>query len=300
VAAVTDGVRVVVVEREGRCVGLLPLQSVKSAWSWLGLWEPVGGGMTDYFGLVSPADSTLKVSEILQRAGLGALFYSHLDATQASIFNVSSRAQSRIGLRIRLGDQAGAYWESLAQRDKKLVSDTARRDRKLQQEHGAVSFEYQSSQAPADLERLIVLKNAQYDRTGKAAPLQVDSNVALLRRILAVRDPACTPILSVLRVGDRVVAAHFGLRCHQTLHFWFPVYDADFKAYAPGRILLRRVIEAAWSDGVRLIDRGEGDTPAKRDFANEEHLFLTDVAAGPGWRGWAARAGFALHWRTTP
>lgn len=298
VARVNPSVRVLVAAVGDQSVGFLPIQRLEGDWSWLGLWEPVGGHMTDYFGLVSAADAHLQVPALLQQAGIGALYFSHLDETQAPGFSLTPQAHARTGLRIRLGDEPGAYWDSLAQRDKKLVSDTARRERKLLQEHGPLEFEYQSSQPAADLERLIVMKNEQYDRTGKSAPLQIAANIALLRDLLAVRDPACSPLLSVLRRGERLVAAHFGLRCHQTLHFWFPVYDTEFKAYAPGRILLRHVIDAAWADGVRLIDRGEGDTPAKRDFANEEHLFHTDIVRHPGVRGWMARLGMALHWRT--
>src|SRR5262249_25561191 len=71
----------------------------------------------------------------------------------------------------------------------------------------------------------------------------------------------------------KLVAAHFGLRCFEVLHFWFPAYAKEFSAYSPGRILYRHVIRDGSQQGIRVLDRGEGDTPAKRDFANAEHTY---------------------------
>jgi CelD/BcsL family acetyltransferase involved in cellulose biosynthesis len=94
-----------------------------------------------------------------------------------------------------------------------------------------------------------------------------------------------------------MVAAHFGLRCHETLHYWFPVYDPAYSTYAPGRILFRHVLEAIVQRGVTLIDRGEGDTQAKRDFANREHYFYRGLWNAGGAGALPARAALALIWR---
>ncbi len=48
------------------------------------------------------------------------------------------------------------------------------------------------------------------------------------------------------------------------LHWWFPVYDPQFAAFAPGWILLRELTVAAPSLGVTRIDLGRGDDEYKR------------------------------------
>lgn len=64
----------------------------------------------------------------------------------------------------------------------------------------------------------------------------------LLARLLLSRDANCQPRLSVLRCEGRLVASHFGLQCGPMLHYWFPVYDNQFSAYSPGRILYRHIL----------------------------------------------------------
>jgi hypothetical protein len=55
-------------------------------------------------------------------------------------------------------------------------------------------------------------------------------------------------------------------------------------------------MEAASSCGITLLDRGEGDTKAKRDFANDEHLFYMGVWY-TGFRGLIGRLALATSWR---
>lgn len=296
-AVQATGVRVIIVflKRGLSITGVLALMPQKSLAGLLGVYEPVGGEMTDYFGLIAVPWVKVSINDLLLRSGIGCVVFNHLDETQ---FEFGLHGENpRIGLRTRIQGTGGEHWEALRSKDKKLVSDTERRERKLQAEHGELVFELRSSRPEADLNELITLKKAQYGRTGKhAAPLFDETNVNLLRELLHSRDPQCAALLSVLRVNGRLVAAHFGLQCIRTLHFWFPAYEEAFSAYSPGRILYRHILEEASDIGVTLVDRGEGDTKAKRDFANEEHFFYMGVWH-VGIRGFVARLVLALTWR---
>lgn len=296
VAAGNPNLRVAILRRDGRVVGVLPFQLKAGVLGTLGVAEPVAGAMSDYFGLVAEPGLRVDVAQLLGRLGLGAMEFSHLDETQMA-FGLAGEAP-RTGLRTVIGPSGEAFWQQLRVADKKLVVDTERRERKLAAEHGALEFELESSRQEADLAALIALKCSQYTRTGKQhAPLFDPANVALLHRLARREDPDCSGLLSVLRAGGRLVAAHFGLRCFDTLHYWFPVYDEAFHAYSPGRILLKQVILAGTDAGIRVIDRGEGDTPAKRDFANEEHLYYRGLWTAPALRGQVARLAMSTAWR---
>lgn len=273
---------------------VMPLQRAAGWMGRFGLREPVGREMSDYFGLLARTGVSLDWAALLKAADVPCLYFTHLDESQAAHGLVGN--EPRKGLRTRIHPDGGdAHWAWLRTQDKKLVSDTERRERKLVSEHGALDFKMQSVAPAQDLRTLVALKNAQYKRTGHdGGALLNPANARLLEQLLASGDPDCLPRLSVLRCGGRFVAGHFGLQCGPLLHYWFPVYDTRFSAYSPGRILYRHILSHAGPEGISCIDRGEGDSMAKRDFANEEHHFFKDlVHTGP----WGGALGLALRVR---
>lgn len=277
-------------------VGVMPLQRATGWLGRLGMREPVGRHMTDYFGLLARPGVKLDWAELLRAARVPCLYFTHLDESQVAYGLVGD--SPRKGLRTRLHPEGGnAHWEWLRTQDKKLVSDTERRERKLVAEHGPIRFEMQSSTPEQDLDCLVALKNAQYRRTGHDGGALLDpANARLLAYLLQTEAPNCQPLLSVLRCGEQWVAGHFGLQCGPLLHYWFPVYDNRYSAYSPGRILYRHILLGAQARGIECIDRGEGDSAAKRDFANEEHNFLKGLVS-TGVRGLGLTASKRLHWR---
>ena len=48
---------------------------------------------------------------------------------------------------------------------------------------------------------------------------------------------------NLLRVGDRVIAAHLGIRVGRRLFLWKVAYDEAFSAYAPGNLLFETLVE---------------------------------------------------------
>jgi CelD/BcsL family acetyltransferase involved in cellulose biosynthesis len=301
VAHTGQDVIVLVGHRQGRPVFFLPLQRMAGWVGRFGGFEPVGGVMTDYFGVVAEPDVLLSMPELLSatRGRVNLCMYSHLDESQQMHGLIAE--EQRTGLRTRLTAGAPGYWETLRQTDRKLVGDTERRQRKLASDHGDLSFEWQSTQAQADLRWLIESKKSQYERTERhQAPLFDPVNVRLMDALAQTDAPQCCGVLSTLRAGDRLVAAHFGLTCGEVMHVWFPVFDREFASYSPGRILFKHMFEAGPAHGVCLFDRGEGDNQAKRDFANESHQFGKGVWLARHVQGSLAMLVQRLVWRWGP
>lgn len=296
-AASGRDVRVIKIWLDGQAAAFLPLQRHEGWLGRIGVFEPVGGVLADYFGTVAGTEMDIDITAALRaNSVVSAVWFTHLDASQTR-FGLRGEAP-RSGLRTRLPAPPEDFWTSLRQRDKKLVYDTERRQKRLVSEHGALTFEWQSATPEADLAQLIELKRQQYTRTEKHdAPLFDSAHCRVLEHLLARRDALCSGVLSVLRCEGRLVAAHFGLRCHDMLHIWFPVYDPAYAAYSPGRILMRHIFSAAVETGISVADRGEGDTSAKRDFANEEHLYYRGLWTAPGLRGSLAHLAVSLYWR---
>jgi len=147
------------------------------------------------------------------------------------------------------------------------------------------------------LELLFKLKTAQYRRTRVANVLAAAWKRELLRQLAASLSPDCLGVVSTLEAGDRVLAVHFGLRRGPVLHYWFPVYDPAFARYAPGRLLLAAIIEAAPFHGISRVERGVGTAPAKRDFANAEVAYGRGLLLAGGCRSTLTRSLLAARWR---
>jgi CelD/BcsL family acetyltransferase involved in cellulose biosynthesis len=295
VAEVRSGIRVAVVERSGAPIAFLPFQY--SGWLARLCWaaEPVGGNMTDYFGLVAPSSFEIASTDLLRLSGLASFLFTHLDETQLDHGLDGEKPEA--GIRIDLANGAVAYWANLGRLNHRLIGDTERRMRKLVEALGPVRFEFRVPQPTAALDHLIETKRRQYARTGVEDSLAAPWRRALLHRLAESDDQLCYGIVSTLHAGDTWVASHFGLGCPSTLHYWFPVYNDRLRAYAPGRLLLKCIIDSAEEHGVSIIDRGAGDSPAKRDFATSSHLYYRGFWRRPSARATVFHLAMSVKWR---
>lgn len=269
--------------RGSELVGVMPMQRAAGWLGRLGLMEPVGREMTDYFGLLAQHGVEVNWRILLNGAGIPCLFFTHLDESQVT-HGLSGESPEK-GLRCYVHADGGeAHWEMLRHQDRKLINDTERRQRKLIAEHGPLEFQVNSATPLQDMASLVELKNSQYRRTGQdGGALLTPGNVQLINRLMASCDPDCQPRLSVLRCGGQLIAAHFGLQCGTVLHYWFPAYDINFANYSPGRILFRYMLLNAWRINIDCIDRGQGDSAYKREFANNEHRYFKGLVSSGNW-----------------
>jgi len=293
-ASVREGVSVCVMRREGRPVGFLPFQYATRWHRLLGSAEPIGEPMNDYFGLIAEESMRTSVQQILQLTGLSHLGFTHLEEEQLSMGLEAERPEA--GLRIQLPGLESTHWEQLRRSDKKLVEDTERRQRKLEAKYGPLSFRFSAADSET-LGLLIEMKRRQYQSTNVDDVFKQEWRRRLLQVLAETKHATCTGVLSVLYAGETWVASHFGLRSASTLHYWFPVYNPALREFAPGRVLLKHVCNAGPGEGIRCIDRGAGDTQAKREIANERHFFYRGAWFRPGSRSTIVRAMSSVQWR---
>jgi CelD/BcsL family acetyltransferase involved in cellulose biosynthesis len=237
----------------------------------------------------------LSPGELLNACRLSSFLFTHLDETQTA-FGLSGGGPAK-GLRIRSAAGGADFLLDLAQRDKKFFQDTERRMKKLERDRGSVRFALEDPRGET-LEWLLDTKVAQYQRTGKTRhPFSKQRDRDFLEHLASQDDPLCKPRLTALYCNEKRIAAHFGLQCASTLAYWFPVYDPEFRSYSPGRLLMWETLKRAPELGIDCVDRGEGDTQAKRDFANEEHFYYRDYYFKPGLTALADKALNSIGWR---
>lgn len=231
----------------------------------VGLAERIGGELSDNAGLVTRPGFVITPAELLRLAGLGVLFISHLDPSQATHGLVA--AETRLGHVVDLAGGSAAFIGHLERTNKPFLQETRRRLRRVEREIGPITFTFSTSPECADVRQVIAEKRQQYVRTGTGDPFSDPAYLRLIDILVETADPSCQPVLETLIAGDRVLARHFGLMHAGRLTYWFPVYDLDAKQLSPGRLQLWHTILRAEESGVVAIDLGEGDSQAKRDFS---------------------------------
>jgi CelD/BcsL family acetyltransferase involved in cellulose biosynthesis len=287
--------RVAVLREGDEIAGFFPFQFAGLWEERLGLAERIGSALSDHSGLIARPGLRVAPAALLRLCRIGALFVDHLSEGQDA-FGLAAE-ETRPGHVIDLSEGAEAYFAALAAANRSFIADTERRARRLEKEYGAVLFELDAAPSWAEVETLLAEKRAQYARTGVADSFADPARLALLRALVSAADPDCRPVLTRLSAGGRVLARHLGLMHGGHLSYWLPVYDPAAQKVSPGRMLLWQTIRAADRHGIGWIDRGEGDTQAKRDFSTGVQHFGRVMWRAGDWRGLAAGALQRLRWQ---
>lgn len=219
--------------------------------------RPIGATICDAQAVVARPGWTFEPRRLLETAGLCRWSFDHLATHQAPFVPYHwSRHRSPI---VDLSAGHDAFLDEVRGHSKDLIAQVARRRRKLEREVGPVVCEWQSNDPDADFERLSRWKSEQYGREDTWDRFAIPWIAEALGLLAKQRDPTCTGLLTSIRAGEHLVAAHFGLLGADRLSWWFPTYNPDFGRYSPGLILLLDIVAAAAARGVRTVDLGRGE-----------------------------------------
>jgi CelD/BcsL family acetyltransferase involved in cellulose biosynthesis len=240
----------------------------------LGIAEPLGSPLSDYHGVIAEPGASFDLPELLQRCELRAWSFNHVPADQTCFTPWSFRTADSPILDLALDTS------HLPQGN---VGDLGRKRRKAERALGAIEFEM-NSHDPEMLAWCIERKSEQYEKNNSPDIFTWGWPRRVLETLAGYRsEPQFSAMLSVLRMGGKVVAAHFGLRSRHVLHWWFPTYDLAYGQFSPGIHLLLEVIAAAPAHGISVIDFGRGDTRYKQDFANRSVRLLEGCVSNAAW-----------------
>ena len=287
VASVTKTTKLLVVHENGAPVAFLPFQRRVA-----GLCGPAGGHLNDIHGLIAGRGLSVDPANLLEAAGLQMLSLRHAPIGQAAL-----GAQFGAPHAFHAMNLMGGYAAYEARREpfaKSAFRTTRIRAEKARKQFGSVTHVFEDATA-ATLERLIAWKRDQYAATGQPNLFGQGWVRELINRLHTSRDPDLRGQLSCLYFGDELVAAHFGLRTRDVLHYWFPGYDHAVAELSPGNILLRHMAEAAAAEGCKAMHLGSGDYRYKLEFADQSFPVTDGVAFARSFMGrTAAAAGLAL------
>lgn len=252
VGQVRDDARVaVVVDGSGPCA-FLAFQVGPDLVGW-----PIGATIADAQAVMCRPDWDFDAGGLIAAAGLSRWHFDHLVIAQRPFAAFHEHRHRSPVIDLRTG--YAQFLQELKAHSKDLSAQVARRRRKLEREVGPVVCEWQSTRPDEDRRRLEQWKSHQYAREGTWDRFAQPWIARAVRQLGRSRDPGCTGVLTVLRAGDRLAAAHLGLLGQDRLSWWFPAYDPDLGRYSPGLILLLTLIGEAAARDVPLIDLGRGE-----------------------------------------
>jgi len=282
VASVTRTARLLVVEEDGRIAALLPMQRRAP-----GLYGPIGGPLNDIHGLIAPAGTTVDSADLLANAGVGMMSLRHAPIGAAAL-GARFGAPHAFHVMTLAGGYA-AYEERRLPFAKSAFRAIRTRSEKARKDFGALTLVF-DDRSDRTLETLIRWKQAQFAATRQPMLFDFSWVRELVDRLHTAHDPALRGQLSSLYFGDALVAAHFGLRTRETLHYWFPGYDPTYAELSPGNILLRLMAESAAAEGVQALHLGAGEYRYKLEFSDCSFPVTDGVAFARSGAGHAAAA----------
>ena len=252
-----------------------------------GLGHAIGGPVSDVQGVVARRGLGIAPKILMQAAGLSLLPLAHAPASDPVFGGITAKAHAFHVM--DFSDGFVAYEAARAAYAKSAFRTIRTRLAKAEAQFGAVTHRFVDTDA-ASMHALMTWKRAQFAATGQLNVLEVAWVKALVDD-LSKRKDGLRAQLSSLWFGDRIVAAHLGLRTETTLHYWFPAYDAEVQELSPGNLLLYRMAQMAAAAGVRQIHLGSGDYRYKQEFANCSVPMRALTVMAPSWPGRAAETG---------
>lgn len=260
---------VAVLHRGGRAVGFFAHHRRPE-----GLARPIGAPWSDYHGLIAAPDAGLEGVEVLRAAKLAAFRFSALVDPYGVFASVG--AHEHEAYLIALAGSGEDYWEGLRAASPKRFKNMRRLEHKLAREVGEISLTAPDHD-PAAFERLLEWKSDQFRRTGLHDVVATPWSRHLMRRLFALREGPMRGLLITLRVGERPIAAHFGVQVGDAYHPWLAAYDPALAPYSPGMTILSEAIRAMPGLGLKNYDLSAGSDHYKRPFASEQAVIREGV-----------------------
>jgi len=82
---------------------------------------------------------------------------------------------------------------------------------------------------------------------------------------------------NALKIGDKVVAIHFGYTIRNNLNYIFPAFDSDFSALNPGHLLIYKLVELASKRKNKMFNLYTGYQFYKEQWSNRKEEIISLV-----------------------
>ncbi len=241
-----------------------------------GIAWPVGRCFNDAHNIIAANSCSIDWRWLLKKLDLKAFHFHSLVGSTTGLAGKDC-FETIDAFSLKLGNDSKETLRRLEQTHTTLKKQQ-QKTRKMARELGEISLEIDCRDADL-LDKTIQLKREQYLRTKPIDVFAPEWPHKMLRHLFEKPRQGVYGMLSVLRAGDQLVAAHFGIREGDLLHYWFPVYDPRFAIYSPGTALFKSIVCNASQHGIRTIDMGYGEPSYKRKQTDTQGKVIYGVTS---------------------
>jgi CelD/BcsL family acetyltransferase involved in cellulose biosynthesis len=216
--------------------------------------------MCDYQAFIAAEGHPIVVSDLMRQWKLSTWVFENLIAPTEIVAQTTTLA-STVSRRVVMREGFGKYLAEMAAMGKSVRKQTTNL-RLLNRDHGEVRF-VSNCGDDAVLSAIFHWKADRFN-AGESTPW-VERVVEALYK---TRKADFSGMLSALYAGDRLVAAHFGVRSDTTLYYWFPAFNPEFGRYTPGGLLIYFLLQNLKAMKCDVLDFGPGGERYKEYFSN--------------------------------
>jgi CelD/BcsL family acetyltransferase involved in cellulose biosynthesis len=287
---------IICARRGGTLVGVLPLARQGSR-----VRSPTNYHTPEFFLLAEDEEALRALATAVFRTRPRRVSIGFLDA-RGDGFAALERAAVAAGYRV-LGRPMlmspyvvlDTDWETYEQRLPHGERAGVRRYRRQLAKAGTVEVDYRDGKERLDdvLADVFRVEERSWKATaGTAIPSHADTR-GFYEEVAQWAATCGTLHVTTLRLDRRPVAMEFGIR-HGGVHYALKgSYDAEYRRFSPGRVIMHSLLEDAFAHGLRQVDLLGADDPYKRAWAQEtrERRLLEAFARTPaGSLGWLAES----------
>lgn len=257
---------------------------------------PSGRFFNDAQNLIAGQENEVSWHWLLKSTGIKAYEFHALTGADTKPFPVHTCHDTIQTFSCNLGDDSTEYLRHLG-KEHKTIGRQGQKSRKMEREVGPVSLEIDCRDIDV-LRQTIRWKREQYNRTHILDLFTPPWTMRLMEELFDQNVPSSDlrGILSVLRAGDEVVAAHYGMIENGLLHYWFPTYNPAFGKYSPGTALFCSILQSATASGIHCLDMGYGEQPYKLKQADATGIVISGcVSRSRLYRTWRCAEAHAVR-----
>jgi CelD/BcsL family acetyltransferase involved in cellulose biosynthesis len=234
-----------------------------------GLARPVGAPFDDYSGPVIAAGTKLSPDDLVKGCGLHA-YRAHAAAVPTTTQTSQPNGASGYLIQLKPGQTGAQYLEERRALHPKRMKNFRRLARKFETDLGDLQLRW-GAPDPERLSELMSWKSLQFRDSGLIDLTKATNSKRVLDQIAANPSTESSELggfVVELLSNDKLVAAHFGVRLGKYFHPWLAAYDPKYAIYAPGILLLYRIIEQLDDIGLDTYDLADGSDHYKKYFAD--------------------------------
>jgi CelD/BcsL family acetyltransferase involved in cellulose biosynthesis len=249
VSMVRPDIYVAILEENNTIVGYFPFQKEDN-----GCGKPVGKGICDYQGVVIKDRIEWEAKVLIKKCGMQCWEFDHLIMGQSQFekyYHVTTDSPI-----IELFKGFETYVSKKKSQGSRVISQIKRKIRKFEKEIGTIRFEF-AVDSGETLNQLMAWKSAQHNRTKVFDLFGVDWIIRLVKRIHHTKTELFRGNLSAIFLDNLPLAIHMGMIYKNVLHSWFPAYNIEYAKFSPGLILILKILEHAYNEGIDIVDLGK-------------------------------------------